>query len=70
MAEAFGSNRTLFSAASQGVVSDGSATPLQRAAEEAIPIKAASLHGAESGHALNGIHLVSSIFLANPFAVS
>jgi hypothetical protein len=46
MAEAFGSNRTLFSAASQGVVSDGSATPLQRAAEEAIPIKAVSLHGA------------------------
>ena len=70
MVKAFGYNRTLFSAALQGAVSDEPATPLQRDAEEAIPSKAASLPGAESVHDLKRIHLTSSIFLAKPRAVS
>jgi hypothetical protein len=53
--KAFGSNRTLFSTALQGALYDESATMLQRAAEETILSKAASLHGAESVHDLKRI---------------
>jgi len=57
MVKTFGCNRTLFSAALQGAVSDEPATPLQRDAEEAIPSKAASLPGAESVHDLKRIYV-------------
>ena len=64
MVKAFGSNRTLFPAALQAAVSDESATPLQRAAEKAIPSKAASLLGAESVHDLKRIYVKESEYPA------